>query len=195
VDLPAWVAQLPSDAVHGFPPLSDETLDLRDLRVADASATATAVLDNAEIVDVALERCDIAGVVVFNGRVERLHVSGSRLRGVTWGAGMVQDVVLESTTGGDVSLRSSTLRRVTFRDCVLPGLDLTEVTFDQVRLEHCTLTGATFHRAKVKQLRIEGCDLTGCSGAEALSGASVHPDDLLYLAPSLAAALGITLEV
>jgi len=64
-----------------------------------------------------------------------------------------------------------------------------------VRLERCVLTGARFHRAKVKELRIEGCDLTGCSGAEALAGASVHPDDLAQLAPSLAAAVGIRLEI
>jgi uncharacterized protein YjbI with pentapeptide repeats len=194
VEKPVWVGQLPSASVQDFPALDDGVLDLHEMRVVDASASAADVLENAEIVNAAMERCDIAGVVAHNGRMDRVLISGSRLRGVTWAAGMVQDVLVDATTGGDLSLRFSTLRRVTFRDCVLPELDFTEVTFDQVRLEHCVLSGARFHRAKVKSLRIQGCDLTGCSGAEALAGASVHPDDLLNLAPSLAAALGITLD-
>jgi uncharacterized protein YjbI with pentapeptide repeats len=195
MDEPAWVDQLPRAAVQDFPALNDDVLDLHDVRIVDASASWSDVLENPELVNVALQRCDVAGVVANNGRIHRVLVTGSRLRGVTWGAGMVQDVVVDTTTGGDVSLRFSTLRRVVFRDCVLPELDFTEVTFDDVRLERCVLTGARFHRAKVKQLRIEGCDLTGCSGAEALAGASVHPDDLLNLGPSLAAALGLTLDV
>src|SRR3954451_8170838 len=194
VEEPAWVGQLPSASVREFPALDDDVLDLHEARVVDASASVAGILENAEIVNVAMERCDIAGVVAHNGRMDRVFISGSRLRGVTWAAGMVQDAMVVATTGGDLSLRFSTLRRVTFRDCVLPELDFTEVTFDQVRLEHCVLTGARFHGATVKSLRIEGCDLTGCTGAEALSGASVAPGDLLQLAPSLAAALGITLD-
>jgi uncharacterized protein YjbI with pentapeptide repeats len=194
VDEPAWIAQLPAEAVHDFPPLTDDVLDLRDVRVIDALVTTENPLEKPEIVNVAIERCDIAGVVALDGRVHRLLVSGSRLRGVTWGAAMLQDVVIDTTTGGDVSLRFSTLRRVTFRDCVLPELDFTEVTFDGVRIERCVLAGARFHRAKVKSLRIEGCDLTGCTGAEALAGASIHPSDLTQLAPSLAAALDIKVE-
>jgi uncharacterized protein YjbI with pentapeptide repeats len=194
VNEPAWVTQLPGGAVHDFPGLNDDVLDLHDVRVVDASASAPDVLENPEIVNVVMDRCDIAGVVAHNGRMYRVLVKDSRLRGVTWGAGILQDVLVDAATGGDVSLRFSTLRRVTFRDCVLPELDFTEVTFDEVRLERCVLAGARFHRAAVKQLRIEGCDLTGCSGAEALAGASVHPDDLLNLGPSLAAALGIALD-
>jgi uncharacterized protein YjbI with pentapeptide repeats len=191
---PAWVGQLPRASVQDFPALDDDVLDLREVRVVDASASASDVLENAEIVNVAMERCDVAGVVAHNGRMDRVLISSSRLRGVTWAAGMVQDVLVDATTGGDLSLRFSTLRRVTFRDCVLPELDFAEVTFDQVRLERCVLSGARFHRAKVKSLRIQGCDLTGCTGAEALTGASVDPGDLVQLAPSLAAALGITLD-
>src|SRR3954451_20284204 len=194
VDSPAWVSQLPHEDVNRFPALNDDTLDWSDVGVADASASASDVLENPEIVNVAIARCDVAGVVAHNWRMDRVLGTGSRLRGVTWGAGIVQDVLVEATTGGDVSLRFSMLRRVTFRDCVLPDLDFTEATFDQVRFERCVLTGARFHRAKVKSLRIEGCDLTGCTGAESLAGASVDPGDLLRLPASLAAALGITLD-
>ena len=166
-----------------------------DSHVSQVQAVvANDVLSRAEIVNVALDQCDIAGLVGRECRASRVHVTESRLRGITWMAGMLEDVVLESVTGSDVSVRFSTLRRVVFRDCVLPGLDFTEATLDDVRLERCVVHGARFHGARVRSLRIEGCDLAGCTGAESLAGASVHPDDLLSLGPSLASALGLTVR-
>ncbi|HET7309824.1 MAG TPA: pentapeptide repeat-containing protein [Mycobacteriales bacterium] len=189
-----WTARLPgADAAVGeFPPWDPEDqLELRDLRVVDTSAVSGEVAERPELVNVVLDRCDIAGFSGRDGRADRVVVTGSRLRGVTWVNGVVQDVLLDGVTGEEVSLRFSTLRRLTLRDCVLPGLDFTEVTFDDVRLERCALQGAQFNGAKVKSLRIEGCDLSGATGVAALTGASVHPDDLLALAPSLAEAVGM----
>jgi uncharacterized protein YjbI with pentapeptide repeats len=100
----------------------------------------------------------------------------------------------QGVTGEELSLRFSTLRRVTLRDCTLPGLDLTEAKLEEVRLERCSLTRAQFNGAKVKSLRIEGCELSGVTGAAALAGASIHPDDLLTLAASLAEAIGMTVS-
>ena len=194
---PAWLTRLPGAdaAMSTFPARdADEELDLHDVRVVDAATASGALAERPELVNVVLERCDVAGFTGRDGRAERVLVSGSRLRGVTWVNGVLQDVVLEGVTGDDVSLRFSVLRRVTMRDCVLPGLDLTEVKLEDVRLERCTLRGAQLNGAKVKSLRIEGCDLSGVTGAAALAGASIHPDDLLALAPSLAEALGMTVS-
>ena len=193
----AWITRLPGEdaAVSDFPerdPL--DQLDLRDVRIAGASAVSDELAERPELVNVVLERCDIAGFTGRDGRAERVVINESRLRGVTWVNGVLQDVVLEGVTGEEVSLRFSTLRRVTLRDCTLPGLDLTEAKLDAVRLERCSLPRAQFNGAKVKSLRIEGCDLSGAAGAAALAGASIHPDDLLTLAPSLAEALGMTVS-
>ena len=192
---PPWIARLPDAeaAVSAFPERDDlDQLELTDLRVVGASAVLDELSERPELVNVVLERCDVAGFTGRDGRAERVVISGSRLRGVTWVNGVLQDVLLEGVTGDEVSLRFSTLRRVTFRDCLLPGLDLTEAKLEDVRLERCSLPRAQLNGAKVKSLRIEGCDLSGLAGAAALAGASIHPDDLLALAPSLAEAVGMT---
>jgi uncharacterized protein YjbI with pentapeptide repeats len=189
-----WIARLPGNdaAVSEFPALDPEDpLEMHDLRIVDASSVSDGVAERPELVNVVLERCDVAGFLGRNGRAERVAIVGSRLRGVTWVNGMVQDVLLDGVTGEELSLRFSTLRRVTLRDCVLPGLDLTEATLDEVRLERCSLPNVQFKGAKLKSLRIEGCDLSGATGAAALAGASIHPDDLLTLAPALAEAIGM----
>lgn len=193
---PKWLAALPAAdaAVEAFPECVDGELDLHRLRVVGATVASAVVVDRPELVDVALLRCDVAGFVGRNGRAARVLVEDSRLRGVTWANGVVEDVLFERVTAADLSLRFSKLRRVVFRDCQLPELDLTEAGCDDVRFERCDLRAAKFHHARVGALRLEGCDLTGCTGAEALRGASVHGDDLMTLAPSLAAALDITVE-
>lgn len=193
---PKWYAGLPppATAVGVFPACDDDELDLHQQRIVGAGWATPLVMTRPEIVDVVLSGCDVAGLVSRDGRAARVLIEQSRLRGVTWANGMVEDVVVDGITAADLSVRFSTLRRVVFRDCSLPGLDLTETSLDDVRFERCALTRVQWDHARVKQLRIEGCDLTGCTGADALRGASIHPDDLLTLAPSLAVALGITLE-
>src|SRR3954454_4801778 len=124
VDSPAWVSQLPHEDVNRFPALNDETLAWPDVRVADASASASDVLENPEIVNVAIARCDVAGVVAHNGRMVRVLVTGSRLCSLMCSEGIVQDVLMEATTVVDPSLRFSMFRRVTFRHCLLPDLDI-----------------------------------------------------------------------
>jgi uncharacterized protein YjbI with pentapeptide repeats len=192
-----WVAAQPSGGARTevFPACADaDAVELVDVEITGAAAAEAVVLDRPELVNVTLESCDVTGVVGRSGRANRLLVRSSRLRAVTWVDGIVQDATFEDITGIDVSFRFSTLRRVVLRDCALPALDLTEAVFDKVLLQRCDLRGARFDGSKVKALRIEGCDLTGCTGAGSLAGATLDPDDLLSLGPSMATALGLTVE-
>lgn len=189
-----WIERLPADedALREFPVCTaDGGVELTDVRITGASFAGALVVERPELVNVAIEACDVAGFVGRGGRASCVRVAETRLRGVHWTGAVIQDVVLDRASGSDVALRFSTLRRVRFRECVIESVDLAEATLDDVRFEGCVLRGAVFRGAHVNRLRIERCDLAGCTGAEALAGASVHPDDLLTLGPSLAAALGL----
>ena len=192
----SWIDQLPAEsaAVEEFPDVAADEVELRDVAVVRARLSRGNLVSKPELVNVRLRDVDVAGFAAREGRADRVLVDAGRLRGVVWANGVLRDVELRGVRGDDLSVRFSTLRRVVFRDCELAGLDLTESVLDDVRFERCRLPGVRFHRAQVKTLRIEGCDLAGASGVEALAGASVHPDDLLGLAPSMAAALGLTVE-
>jgi uncharacterized protein YjbI with pentapeptide repeats len=172
----------------------EEPLELHDRAFRTVRLGPADLAANSEVVDVSLEDCDVIGVLAQKSRLERVTISGSRLRGVTWAAGVIRGLTLDSVSGADVSCRFSTLRVVTIRDCQLPEADFTEVEFDQVVLERCDLRGAKFDHARVKRLRIAGCNLAGASGAVDLRGASMELDDILSLAPSLAREIGITIE-
>jgi uncharacterized protein YjbI with pentapeptide repeats len=169
-------------------------MDLADLRLSGARASGVALTQGSVASNVTLLDCDIAGLLAPSARGARVAVRDSRLRGVTWPGGLLEDVTLDHVTGDHVSLRFSVLRRVVMRDCELPGIDFTETVFDRVLLANCVIRGARFDNATVKSLRLEGCDLSDITGARALAGASVHPDDLLSLGRSLAMAVGLTIE-
>src|SRR4051794_8832028 len=110
--MPAWMGQLPpdADAVDRFPDCEADELDLHDAYLRGAAGGTSGVLDKPEVVNVVLDGCDVAGYVANGGRGDRLLVRQSRLRGVTWAAGLLRDIVLDGVTGDDVSLRFSTLR-------------------------------------------------------------------------------------
>lgn len=151
-------------------------------------------IENLQLLDVQLEGCDVAGLVAEGGRANTVRLSDCRLRGVTWARGLFDDLLAERLVGDEVSLRFSTLRRCILRGLDLPGLDLTEVTFDRVLIEDCRLAGATFDHCHVVDLRIQGCDLSGATGVAGLRGASIHPDDVASMSASLAVAAGLRVE-
>jgi len=173
------------------PAWESEDPQLRDLHLAGARLTPDDSLDGLEVLDVVLDGCDVAGLVATGGRATGLAVRSGRLRGVTWVRATFRDVLADDVTGEDVSLRFSTLRRVEFRDCALPGLDLTEVTGERVRFVRCDLRCAKFDHARITGLEVSGCNLAGATGVEALRGARIHPDDIGSMVLSLAAAVGI----
>jgi len=172
----------------------EEPLDLHDRAFSNERLGPGELADNSEIVEVTFEDCDVVGILAQKSRIERVSITGSRVRGVTWAAGIIRGLTVDTVTTKDLSCRFSTLRVVTFQDCQLPEADFTEVEFDQVVIERCDLRGAKFDHAKVKSLRIAGCNLAGASGAISLRGASMDLDDVLSLAPSLARENGITIE-
>jgi uncharacterized protein YjbI with pentapeptide repeats len=192
---PKWLGQLPPEQETAFPECDDDVVDLHDQRFAGASLVAATVTERPEIINVAFDQCDIVGLVANDGRADRVLMTGSRLRGVTWSNGLIRDARFLGVLAMETSFRFTELRRVGFRDCKLPGVDFTRATFDDVRFENCELVGATFEAARLNgQLRIEHCNLTGCSGVQALRGASIHADDLISLGPSMAEALGFRVE-
>jgi uncharacterized protein YjbI with pentapeptide repeats len=174
--------------------MGDEPVELIDKQWHGKRLGPADFAANSELVDLTLTECDVVGVLADKSRLERVSITNSRLRGTCWAGGVVRGVVLDNVTGADVSFRFSTLRSVTIRDSQIPGLDLTNVEFEEVRLVRCSLPRAAFDHARVKSLRIESCDLAGATGVINLRGASMDLDDVLSIAPSLARESGIHVE-
>jgi uncharacterized protein YjbI with pentapeptide repeats len=102
--------------------------------------------------------------------------TGIRVRGVKLGfvnlaGARLQDVVFEECEIGSLDARAAQLRSVAFVDCTVQELNVTEATLSKVDLS--------------------GTRLLALVGVESLRGAIVSHEQLLDLAPLLAAQLGV----
>ena len=174
--------------------MDDDPLELDSLTLSGERLLGLE-LDRAQIVDATIDGCDLSGIVMSAFAVRRAKVTRTRIRECLWGGGIMQDVTFEECPSEQLSLRFSTLQRVSFTDCVLVGADFYGVTFDKVTLERCDLSRAHFDSATVKSLSITSCNLLGVTGALSLRGAVVDLDDLPSLAPSLAREAGLRFSV
>ncbi|MFB7876958.1 pentapeptide repeat-containing protein [Nocardia sp. NPDC056064] len=152
-------------------------------------------LRQATITESVLRVCDLANVQADDSSMFETEVAHGRLTGLSWTAGVLRDVLIDSSRADLSSFAESRLRTVVFRDCDLRQADFQRTEFRNVRFERCNLTGARFADARPQQnLRFEDCDLTGITGVTALRGATIQGGDLEALAATLARELGITVE-
>lgn len=152
-------------------------------------------LRQATIAECALRVCDLANVQADDSSMFETEIAHGRLTGLSWTAGVLRDVLIDSSRADLASFAESRLRTVVFRDCDLRQADFQRTEFRNVRFERCNLTGARFSDARPQQnLRFEDCDLTAAAGLTALRGATIQGGDLESLAATLARELGITVE-
>ncbi|MFE3546454.1 pentapeptide repeat-containing protein [Nocardia sp. NPDC059177] len=153
-------------------------------------------LRQSTIAESVLRVCDLANVQADDSSMFETVIEHGRITGLSWTAGVLRDVLIDSTRADLASFAESRLRTVVFRDCDLRQADFQRTEFRNVRFERCNLTGARFADARPQQhLRFEDCDLTGITGVTALRGATIQGGDLESLAATLARELGIAVEL
>jgi uncharacterized protein YjbI with pentapeptide repeats len=167
--------------------------DVNDLWLANARVLELD-LDRPELVDVRLDDCDVSGIVASDFIARRVELRRTRVRGVTFGSGQLDDALIEDAATSELSLRFSRLRRVVFRNCDLSGADFYSTTFEHVTIEGCNLQRARFDAATVSCLAIMGSNLAGVTGAFGLKGAQLDASDLPALSISLAREAGIAIR-
>jgi uncharacterized protein YjbI with pentapeptide repeats len=112
------------------------------------------------------------GAVTLTGATwSNVRVQGSRFGFVTVAGARLEDVEFEGCEIGSFDARGAELRRVTFTDCAV---------------EELNVSGATLARVD-----LSGARLRSLVGVESLRGATISHEQLLDLAPLLAAELGL----
>jgi uncharacterized protein YjbI with pentapeptide repeats len=121
--------------------------------------------------DVALTGCRLGAVQLSGAELQRVRVTGGKVDYLNLRDARLTDVVLEGCVVGELDLVGATATRVTLDGCRVERLDVTRATLDRVDLR--------------------GADLSGLDGLAHLRGAVISGDQLLELAPALAAHLGV----
>ena len=107
---------------------------------------------------------------------------------------VIRSVLFAGSRLDDVNVRHARLEAVEFDDCNLVGSDFMGATLTDVGFGGSDLSGAEFSQSAVERVDLRGARVDGLRGVRALSGATVSPDQLVTLAPTLATAVGLVVQ-
>lgn len=155
---------------------------------------AGTVLEKCQLSECILSRIEAAGMRASDAAWLRVATRDSRLTGADLGTAFLEDCVFKNVKFDEAGLRFATLKRVRFEDCVLRGADFSGAKLSNVTFSGCELEGANFDNAACKAVDLRGEVLTGVKGVLGLKGATISSDQLVQLAPLLAADLGLDVD-
>lgn len=158
--------------------LRADAADLRGLRVRDSVV---------ETLDAPVFRASSSAwreVRVAGGRVGSAELYDATLNGVEF-VGMKL---------GFVNLRASTLTDVVFRDCVVDELDVADARLLRVAFPGTRIRSVEGSGTRIEHVDLRDADLDRAERLEGLRGATIGSDQLVALAPLLAAQAGYRVD-
>jgi hypothetical protein len=159
-------------------------------RLVDADLSG-ARLRGVRLLDVVIERGNLANAVAQEGTARRIVVSGARLTGLQWTRGTIGDEVFRDCRIDLATFAGTTFERVVFEGCRLAQTEFREALLRSVRFDHCDLTDADLTGLRLDGCELRSCTLDGVVALERLRGAAMPWADIVGHAGELAAALGI----
>ncbi|HEY8589972.1 MAG TPA: pentapeptide repeat-containing protein [Naasia sp.] len=167
------------------------------------------VVDSSEWLEVEAGDADLSDSRFADSRLVRFRAPVLRAPGSEW-----RDVLIEDSRIGSAELREASLRSVRFVRCKLGYVGLRGATLMDVVVEDCIidefdLGGAEATRvafrgssattldvtsSRLRAVDLRGLEMTSLRGLPGLRGARVSGDQLMQLAPLLAAEQGITVD-
>lgn len=150
---------------------------------------------HAALTDTELVGCDLANAGFPDSGWQRTRIERSRLTGVQVAGCALRHVVISDSIGNLANFRSADLQRVVLQGCSLVGSDWGAARLTDVCFTDCDLTEAAFSNARMLRVQFVRCRLVRLSGVTGLAGATVDRSELLELAETLAATVGIRVAV
>jgi uncharacterized protein YjbI with pentapeptide repeats len=151
-------------------------------------------LDAVRLLDCRLDGLNVAVLKAARPDWHGVELTGSRVGSAELYDGEWRSVTVTGAKLGYLNFRHSTLEDVRFSGCTIEELDLGGATLNRVAFDDCTVETLTLQGARCTDLDLRGADLRGVNGVSGLAGATVGADQLLELAPLLAAELGVSVS-
>jgi uncharacterized protein YjbI with pentapeptide repeats len=152
-----------------------------------------AELHRAALTDVRFVDCELSGAILTESDWLRVELVNCRMSGLVLSESRLRDVRVVDGKLDTGDFRLSRCERIVFAGCAMPNADFYGATLDDVRFDRSDLRAAHFSGVHGRDLRLLHCNVEGVSGATALAGASVTPDQMLPLGLAVLAELGFTI--
>jgi uncharacterized protein YjbI with pentapeptide repeats len=156
--------------------------------------TLTARLEKVRITDSIMTRMEAAGLYAGEGVWLRAEVRDSRFTGADLGASFFEDCLFKGVKFDGIGFRFAKFKRVTFVECVLRKADFSSAQLTHVTFVDCNFEETNFDAAVCKLVDLRGENLSNIKGVLGLKGATISNEQLIQLAPLLAAELNFTID-
>jgi uncharacterized protein YjbI with pentapeptide repeats len=162
--------------------------------VVERTQLTSARLEGINVVDTVFEACEMSGATLRDASLRRVEFRGCRLSSLDLSGSHLQDVAFSDCKLDWVNLRSITGERVRFIGSDLSDGSLYAGRCNRLDLFDCTLTRFELSKANLSAVRLHGSTLEGLVGPLTLAGATIASTQLVPLAVTLLAELGITID-
>jgi uncharacterized protein YjbI with pentapeptide repeats len=119
------------------------------------------------------------------------HISGGRLGAMTLPGATWTGIRVRGSKLGFLNLAGARLEDVVFEDCEIGGFDARAAQLKSIGFVNCTIDEVNVAGATLSKVDLSGAKLRSLVGVESLRGAIVSHEQLVDLAPLLAAELGL----
>ena len=130
----------------------------------------------------------------FESGILRSGFLGCRMSGAQLGESTIQDVVFQNCKLNLLSLRKCTLDRVVFQNCVLDEADFAGAVMRNVNFIDCEMNQTEFNRVHCKGVDMTRSNLSRIRGVMSLKHVRIKPEQMMDIAPMLAAEVGFEFE-
>jgi uncharacterized protein YjbI with pentapeptide repeats len=151
---------------------------------------AQADLGLAQLTDLQLDSCDLAGATLTRPQLRRVALLGCRLLGLALLDARIDDLLVQRGNAESLRCWNGTLRAARFERCALRGASFVGSDLSGVIFRDCDLSGADFRDTTLRGADLRGSTIAGMlAGLRELQGAIVSPAQAVELAELLGLAV------
>lgn len=144
--------------------------------------------------DVQVARCDMTMANFANASWHMVAVESSRCSGMQLDTSSLKNVRFHGCKLDMVNFRFAELVNVEFEDCVIPEMDFYGATLKNVRFINCEIDRIELGASQLRNVDFTQAHIIHVKKAADLKGALISDEQLVQLAPYLAASQGIKVE-
>lgn len=176
------------------PPADGAGARFLDCALRDCGFDAAA-LAGARFTDCVLDGGRGVGADLSGAVLRDVEVHGARLGGLQLHGAVLERVLVRGGKIDCLNLRQARLTDVVFEDCVLVEADCAGAVMERVAFPGSTLRALELGQAELRDVDFRDvAEFDIAAGVDRLAGAVISPEQLVALAPQLAAALGVAVE-
>lgn len=151
-------------------------------------------LDRFEATDAVFEKVEMTALRTYRVQFNRVAFADIRATGMDFAEGYFEDCLFSNVKFDEASFRMTQFKRVQFENCVLNKADFYQAKLSHVSFSNCELEQTNFDKASCQAVDFRGENLSLLRGILGLKGALISQEQLIQIAPLLAAELEFKIE-